>query len=85
MEAHVAGWRWPAPALVLQGGADPIVPARTQGAFVARLCAAGGRVAYRVYPNVHHFQTRQVGFKDTLSWMQTLREGNAPPTTCTAS
>ncbi len=70
------------PALVLQGGADPIVTAQTQGAFVARLCAAGGRVTYRTYANVHHFQTRQVGFKDTLAWMQTLLAGNAPPTSC---
>jgi acetyl esterase/lipase len=70
------------PALVLQGSTDPIVTARTQGAFVARLCAAGGRVVYRNYPGVHHFQTRQVGFKDTLSWMQALQAGNPPPSNC---
>jgi S-formylglutathione hydrolase FrmB len=49
---------------------------------VAKLCAAGGRVVYRNYPGVHHFQTRQVGFKDTLSWMQALQAGNPPPSNC---
>jgi ribosomal protein S18 acetylase RimI-like enzyme len=70
------------PALVVQGGGDPIVTARSQDAFVSRLCAAGGRVTYITYPGVHHFQTRQVGFRDTHSWMQTISGGGAPRTTC---
>ncbi|MGH2354162.1 MAG: lipase family protein, partial [Chloroflexota bacterium] len=70
------------PALILQGTADPIVPVRTQAAFVAAMCAAGGRVTYITYPNVHHFQTRQVGFKDTLAWMETVRTGGAPHSVC---
>ncbi|MBI3971198.1 MAG: hypothetical protein HY332_07895 [Chloroflexi bacterium] len=73
------------PALLLQGTADPIVPPRTQEAFVAKLCAAGGRVTYLTYPNVHHFQTRQVSFKDTLAWMETIRTGGTPRTACTGS
>jgi dienelactone hydrolase len=73
------------PALVIQGTADPIVKLQSQDAFVAKLCAAGGRVTYVKYPNVHHFQTRQVGFKDTLAWMQTVLEGGTPPSVCAAS
>ena len=70
------------PVLVLQGTADPIVPPRTQQAFVEKLCAAGGRVTYLTYPNVHHFHTRQVGFKDTLAWMETILAGGAPRSVC---
>lgn len=70
------------PALVLQGGADPIVPLRTQAAFVAALCAAGGRVTYLTYPNVHHFQTRQVSHRDMLAWIETVRTGGTPPSVC---
>lgn len=63
------------PALILQGTADPIVTPKTQEVFIGRLCAAGGRVTYRVYPNVHHFQTRQVSYRDTLAWMASIRDG----------
>jgi pimeloyl-ACP methyl ester carboxylesterase len=70
------------PVLLLQGTADPIVPSRTQQAFVDRLCAAGSRVTYRTYASVHHFQTRQVSFKDTLAWMEEILAGRAPRSTC---
>lgn len=53
---------------------------------MAKLSAAGGggRVTYRTYANVHHFQTRQVGFRDTLGWMQAILRGEAPPSACGA-
>ena len=76
------------PALVMQGATDPIVPARTAEIFVSKLCAAsataggGGSVTYISYPGVHHFQARQVGFKDTLAWMQTVMTGGAPRSAC---
>ena len=72
------------PALVLQGSGDPIVTQRTQDAFVARLCAAGQHVNYMLYPGVHHYQTRQVGFRDTLSWMDAVARGAPPRSTCPA-
>ena len=70
------------PALVVQGTADPIVSIQSQDAFVAKLCSAGGKVTYPTYPGLHHFQTRQVGFKDTLAWMETLRAGGDPSNVC---
>ncbi|HEU5318855.1 MAG TPA: hypothetical protein VFX49_22260 [Chloroflexota bacterium] len=51
-------------------------------AFVARLWASGGRVTHVTYPGVHHFQTRQVGFKETMSWMETVLGGGTPRSTC---
>ncbi|HET7770068.1 MAG TPA: lipase family protein, partial [Chloroflexota bacterium] len=70
------------PALVVQGATDPIVTQRTADAFVARLCAAGQHVNYILYPGVHHYQTRQVGFRDTMSWMDAVARGAPPPSTC---
>ena len=70
------------PALVVQGTADPIVTIKSQDAFVAKLCKAGGSVTYLTYPDLHHFQTRQVGFKNTLAWMETLRAGGVAPNVC---
>jgi alpha-beta hydrolase superfamily lysophospholipase len=70
------------PALVVQGGGDPIVSQRSQDAFVARLCAAGQHVNYVLYPGVHHYQTRQVGFRDTLAWMDAVGRGAPPRSTC---
>jgi hypothetical protein len=73
------------PAFVPQGTADPIITTRSQEAFVAKLCAAGGRVTYTPYANVHHFQARQVSFKDSLGWMETIRSGGTPRFTCAGS
>ena len=70
------------PALVVQGSGDPIVTMRTQDAFVQRLCAAGQHINYVVYPGVHHYQIRQVGFRDTLSWMDAVARGSPPRSTC---
>ncbi|HEV2121503.1 MAG TPA: lipase family protein [Chloroflexota bacterium] len=72
------------PALVLHGLADPFISTRAQDAFIAKLCAADGQVTYLTYPNVHHFQVRQVSFKDTLAWMDAIRSGGSPRSTCTA-
>jgi len=42
-------------------------------------------VTYISYPGVHHFQARQVGFKNTLAWMQTVMAGGAPRSACSAA
>jgi acetyl esterase/lipase len=70
------------PALLLQGTGDPIVSASAQEAFVRRLCAAGGSVTYLSYPGVHHFQTRQVSYRNTLDWMGTILAGGTPRSAC---
>lgn len=43
-----------APLLLQQGGADDLVLPRIQRGFVARRCARGQRVDYRVYPGRDH-------------------------------
>jgi acetyl esterase/lipase len=70
------------PALIIQGAADPIVSTTSQDAFVARQCGMGAHLAYRVYPDVHHFHTRQFAFRDTVAWMQTITAGRTPPSDC---
>lgn len=70
------------PILLLHGAADPIVQVRTVEAFRSYLCGEGKNVTYRLYPAVNHFQTRQYGFIDTLSWMQTILNGDVPVSNC---
>jgi len=63
------------PALLLHGSADPIVTPKTNERFMGQLCRQGKSVTYYLYNNVHHFQTRQYSFADTLNWMQTIVAG----------
>ena len=72
------------PAIVLHGAADPIVKLHTIERFVAAMCDAGKSVAYKAYPGVNHFQTRQHGFVDSLQWMQGILDGNAPTSSCSS-
>ncbi|MBN1836534.1 MAG: hypothetical protein JW820_11835 [Spirochaetales bacterium] len=69
------------PSLILQGGDDVVVSAASQERFVARLCASGSPVMYLHYGASRH-DTRQVGFFDTLRWMQRLARGGPAPSNC---
>lgn len=70
------------PILLLHGAADPIVQVRTIEAFRSYLCGEGKNVTYKLYGGVNHFQTRQHGFVDTLTWMQTILNGDTPTSNC---
>jgi pimeloyl-ACP methyl ester carboxylesterase len=70
------------PILLLHGAADPIVQVRTIEAFRSYLCGEGKNVTYKLYPGVNHFQTRQYGYIDTLTWMQTILNGDSPTSNC---
>jgi pimeloyl-ACP methyl ester carboxylesterase len=70
------------PILLLHGAADPIVQVRTIEAFRSYLCGEGKNVSYKLYPGVNHFMTRQYGFVDTLTWMQTILNGDSPASNC---
>jgi pimeloyl-ACP methyl ester carboxylesterase len=70
------------PILLLHGAADPIVQVRTIEAFRSNLCGEGKNVTYKLYPGVNHFQTRQYGYLDTLTWMQTILNGDSPASNC---
>jgi pimeloyl-ACP methyl ester carboxylesterase len=70
------------PVLLLHGVDDPIVKVRTIEAFRSYLCGEGQNVTYKLYPGVNHFTTRQYGFVDTLTWMQTILNGDSPASNC---
>ncbi|MDX2003870.1 MAG: lipase family protein [Meiothermus sp.] len=66
------------PALIVQGGADPISPDRTVEPYARRLCGLGRRLEYVYLPGVHHFYVRQIGFRAALDWMSRVRSGQRP-------
>jgi pimeloyl-ACP methyl ester carboxylesterase len=69
LEQNAAG-RLPisAPVLVVQGGADPLVPAATTEAFVQRLCLLGSAVQLTRYPEVGHGAVIAEAMPDMLAW-----------------
>lgn len=72
----------PIPALVLQGSTDPIVTVASTQEFLTKVCALGNSVTYLEYPGVHHYQTRQVSFSDSITWMNQIRNGQTPQKYC---
>lgn len=70
------------PALIVQGNIDPIVTTKSQKEFMTKTCEAGNNITYIEYPGVHHYQTRQISFKDSLNWMQDILEGEIPRSDC---
>ncbi|HSH31737.1 MAG TPA: alpha/beta fold hydrolase, partial [Candidatus Saccharimonadales bacterium] len=70
------------PALILQGSTDTVVTVASQTDFLRQRCAAGAHANYTEYPGVNHYQTRQVSFKDSLSWMQAVQAGDVPASAC---
>jgi hypothetical protein len=70
------------PAIILHGGADDIVQARTIERFIGHMCEAGKDVIYNQYVGVNHFQTRQSSFAHTLDWMKAILDGNTPESIC---
>lgn len=70
------------PILLVHGAADPIVQVRTIEALRSYLCGEGKNVTYKLYPGINHFMTRQYGFVDTLTWMQTILNGEMPASNC---
>ncbi|MCB0081791.1 MAG: prolyl oligopeptidase family serine peptidase [Caldilineaceae bacterium] len=70
------------PALLLHGSTDPIVTVQTNERFMREICQQGKPVTYYLYQNVHHFQTRQYSFVDTLNWMQAILAGTPVRADC---
>lgn len=59
------------PALILQGTNDIVVSTASQTRFVEALRAAGSDVRYLIYDGARH-DTRQIGFYEALSWIDSL-------------
>ncbi len=70
------------PALLVQGENDIIVRNATQERFVSELCAANSSVHYLRYPGVRHRFTRQIGFDESIAWMEGLSRGEVAPSVC---
>lgn len=70
------------PAAFFQGTADYVVTPASQQRFATFLCEQGQPVTYTSLPAVQHVNTRQVSFKATLAWMQSIAQGQKPPNNC---
>jgi pimeloyl-ACP methyl ester carboxylesterase len=83
LERNAAG-RLPidAPVLVVQGTADPLVPAPTTEALVERLCALGTDVQFTLYPDVGHGAVIAAAMPDMLDWVTARREGTPVSSAC---
>lgn len=70
------------PTMIVHGTGDPIVPNNAQEAFVTQLCQRGISVDLKEYAGVHHFNTRQVSFRDTNEWIKAVSQGQATSNSC---
>jgi acetyl esterase/lipase len=70
------------PALLVQGSADTIVSNAQQRAFANKMCQLERRVRYSQYAGVPHTQTRQFGFRESVTWMNNILNGQSAPSTC---
>ncbi|TDD91122.1 alpha/beta hydrolase [Actinomadura darangshiensis] len=70
------------PTLVAQGTADrEVSPAATQN-LVKDLCSRYGSIAYRAFDGADHRASIDASFEASLKFVQDLRAGRTPPTTC---
>ena len=70
------------PIFLGQGDADVVVPITTNARVAERLCSAGNNVTYRVYEGAGHFAVVDRSTADVLAWMQAVRDGQVPASTC---
>lgn len=70
------------PALIIQGEDDIIVLNESQERFAGLLCERGSDTLYLRYPGVRHRSTRQVGFEETIAWIDTINRGESAPSSC---
>lgn len=72
----------PAPMLVFQGGADPLIRPEFTDTWVKRLCAIGDIVKLNRYPGKGHLSVIDPSMPDTLVWMSDRVAGRASPSSC---
>ena len=70
------------PIFLGQGDADVVVPITTNARVADRLCAAGNNVTYSVYEGAGHFAVVDRSTPDVLAWIQAVRDGRTPASTC---
>lgn len=70
IEANVPGSDpTPAPTLVVQGGADALVPSALNRKYVQEHCTAGGGYEYREYPGASHTGVLSASEADVVAWV----------------
>ncbi len=70
------------PVIVYQGAADGIVTAKTVKSVAKKLCNTGNNVTYKEYPSIDHFKIRQISYRETIAWMQSVLSNNPPNSDC---
>jgi uncharacterized membrane protein HdeD (DUF308 family)/alpha-beta hydrolase superfamily lysophospholipase len=70
------------PVLIVQGGADRVVPSGLTTALVHRMCRAGDTVELRLYPSVEHGEAGLVASPDVAAWIARRFTGQPAPTSC---
>ena len=84
-EATPGGRPISVPVLLIQGGADKIVPPALTERLARGLCAAGTTVELRLYPAVEHAEAGIVASPDVATWIAGRFAGTQPPSTCGAA
>jgi alpha-beta hydrolase superfamily lysophospholipase len=73
------------PVLLVQGGADKVVPPRLTRALERSLCSLGEIVELRVYPTAEHAEAGTVASPDVAAWLSQRFAGAAAPSSCAAA
>ena len=72
----------PSAKRINEGRQDIIVPLMQQQAIIPTMCATSRGPVQLVQYNATHYNDMAVSVHDTLTWMQSLRKGDKPATTC---
>jgi pimeloyl-ACP methyl ester carboxylesterase len=70
------------PVLLIQGGADKIVPPALTERLAGELCAAGATVELRLYPAAEHAEVGTVASPDVAAWIAGRFAGDQAPSSC---
>ena len=84
-EATPGGRPIAVPLLLIQGGADKVIPPVLTERLARSLCAAGETVELRLYPAAEHAEAGIVASPDVAAWIAGRFAGAAAPSTCQTS
>ena len=75
----------PAPVIITQGDADPLVRPSINAGFAKRLCSKGETVDYRAYPGVKHIDAGPKTAADVAACIAQRFAGRTAPNMCAGS
>jgi dienelactone hydrolase len=76
------GFPIPAPVLIAQGDADPLVIPSTTATLAQNLCARSDTVELKTYPGAVHTNIAFVSADDVVAWIGSRFAGQPAPSTC---